>query len=69
MGMMYAWASPEYLLNKMSIEEIARYYEHGLAILNNKPSGPNKDKPNKKKFRNTYGDRIKTPEDKEGEVD
>lgn len=30
MGMMYAWATPEYLLDHMSIPQIMMYYEYGM---------------------------------------
>ncbi len=30
MGSMYSWATPEYLLNNMSIEQIMMYYNYGL---------------------------------------
>lgn len=36
MGTMYAWATPEYLLNHMSIEQILMYYEYGMEHEKNK---------------------------------
>lgn len=30
MGMMFAWATPNYLLDYMSIEEVFYYYDKGL---------------------------------------
>ena len=30
MGSMYAWATPDYLLKRMSIEQIFMYYDHGV---------------------------------------
>lgn len=30
MGVMYAWATPEYLLDGMSINQIMLYYEKGI---------------------------------------
>jgi len=62
MGMIYAWASPEYLLNKMSLEEIFFYFDWGTSLLTGKPAGVNKDKPNRKEFYKYYGDKIKRPE-------
>ncbi len=32
MGRMYAWATPEYLLDYMSLEEVFYYYDEGIAI-------------------------------------
>ncbi|MFW5981528.1 MAG: hypothetical protein ACOCRU_03015 [bacterium] len=61
MGMMFSWASPEYLLNKMTLEQIFMYYDHGLGILKGEPSGPNKDKPDLAGFNDAYGDKIKRP--------
>lgn len=29
-GAMYAWASPDYLLDHMSVEQILMYYEYGM---------------------------------------
>ncbi|MDG6245100.1 MAG: hypothetical protein QCH31_12065 [Methanolobus sp.] len=28
--MMYSWASPEYILDKMSLEQVMMYYEKGV---------------------------------------
>ena len=36
MGMMYSWATPEYLLDNMSIPQIMMYYEYGLEHEKNK---------------------------------
>lgn len=36
MGSMYAWATPEYLLDHMSIEQIFMYYEYGIEHEENK---------------------------------
>lgn len=36
MGSMYAWATPDYLLDYMSIEQIMMYYEYGLQHEKNK---------------------------------
>ena len=30
MGQMYAWATPKYLLDHMSIEEVFYYYDNGI---------------------------------------
>ena len=30
MGQMYAWATPDYLLNGMTLEEVFFYYDQGL---------------------------------------
>ncbi len=32
MGRMYAWATPEYLLDYMSLEEVFYYYDEGITI-------------------------------------
>ena len=63
MGMIFSWASPEYMLNKMTIEQIFMYYDHAIGIMTGKPSGPNKDKPNLQGFSDEYGDKIKRPEE------
>lgn len=36
MGSMYAWATPDYLLDHMSIEQILMYYDYGLQHEKNK---------------------------------
>lgn len=36
MGMMYSWATPEYLLDHMSIPQIMMYYEYGMEHEKNK---------------------------------
>lgn len=36
MGSMYAWATPEYLLDFMSLEQILMYYDYGLEHEENK---------------------------------
>lgn len=36
MGSMYAWATPEYLLKRMSLEQIFMYYDYGLEYEENK---------------------------------
>lgn len=36
MGNMYAWATPEYLLDHMTIEQIFMYYRYGLDYEKNK---------------------------------
>lgn len=36
MGSMYAWATPDYLLDNMNIEQILMYYEYGLDHERNK---------------------------------
>lgn len=36
MGSMYAWATPEYLLDCMSMEQILMYYEYGIEHEENK---------------------------------
>ena len=60
MGMVYPWASPEYLLNKMSLEQILFYYDWAKGLIEGKPAGVNKDKPDRQKFHEEYGDKIKT---------
>lgn len=32
MGSMYAWATPDYLLNRMTFEQVIMYYEYGIAF-------------------------------------
>lgn len=64
--MMYAWASPQYLLNEMSLEEIFFYFDWGYGLMTGKPAGINKNKPDKEKFQEIYGDKIKTPQKKGG---
>lgn len=66
MCMTYPFANPEYLLNKMTLEQIFFYFDHAYGILNGKPSGVNKNKPDKEKFHEKYGDKIKTPNKKGG---
>ncbi len=36
MGSMYAWATPDYLLDHMSIEQILMYYNYGIDHEKNK---------------------------------
>jgi len=36
MGSMYAWATPDYLLDNMSIPQIMMYYEYGMEHEKNK---------------------------------
>lgn len=36
LGNHYAWASPDYVLKKMSWNQVMAYYEHCIAHLNNK---------------------------------
>ncbi|MFS0820756.1 hypothetical protein [Bacillus sp. 1P02SD] len=36
MGSMYAWATPDHLLNNMSIEQILMYYDYGIEHETNK---------------------------------
>ncbi|MBU5214559.1 hypothetical protein [Heyndrickxia oleronia] len=36
MGSMYAWATPNYLLDHMSIDQILMYYDYGLEYEVNK---------------------------------
>ena len=62
MGMYFAWASPSYLLNEMSLEQILMYYDYLVGELTGKPAGPNKDTPDLQKFHEIYGDKIKTPD-------
>lgn len=33
MGMMYAWASPDYMLDAMSLDLIFMYYDYGVEAL------------------------------------
>ena len=58
MGMTYPWASPKYLLNEMSLEEIFFYYDWARGLIEGKPAGINKNKPNKEKFHKLYPDKI-----------
>jgi len=86
MGAMYAWATPDYLLDYMSFDQILLYYDYGLEHEENKSNilvsrmavglfgakekpDPRKRRrqvrdqtPDKKKFYEKYGDRIKRPE-------
>lgn len=36
MGSMYSWASPDYMLKHMSIEQIFMYYDYGIEFEKNK---------------------------------
>ena len=36
MGSMYAWATPDYLLNHMSLEQVLMYYDYGVEFEENK---------------------------------
>jgi hypothetical protein len=35
MGVMYAWAAPEYLLDRMSMQQVLLYYEKGIEAQKN----------------------------------
>lgn len=75
MGSMYAWATPDYMLDHMSIEQILMYYEYGIeheenkaTILTNKIAimfGAEEKKefkdqtPDRKAFYDHYGNVIK----------
>ena len=61
LGHHYSWASPTYLLNEMSIDQIFMYYDYMAEQLTGKPAGENKNKPDREKFHELYGDKIKTP--------
>lgn len=84
MGSMYAWATPEYLLNHMSLEQILMYYDYGVEFEEQRANvlthrlavgfgfvketpktrvrDRYNDKPDKQKFYELYGDRIKRSE-------
>ena len=66
--MNFSWASPDYLLDEMTLEQIFMYYDYMVAELTGEPekAGPNKNKPDLDKFHKTYGDKIKTPNRKGG---
>lgn len=82
MGLMYAWATPKYLLDYMTLEEVFFYYEKGAdfeelkaellvskiaeALEGKKNKKKDPEKPDKEKFYQYYGDYIKRP-DKGGE--
>ena len=38
MGIMYAWATKEYLLERMTFQQIVMYLNYGIDIKNPKPS-------------------------------
>lgn len=76
MGCMYAWATPEYLLDYMSLEQIFLYYDNGLEFeqwkaviflnevgkaLEGKQELETGSRPDKEKFYKLYGDKIKRP--------
>jgi len=65
LGMHFAWASPKYLLNEMSLEEIFMFYNYLVEELTGeKVEDKNNDTPDLKGFRNKYGNRIKTPNER-----
>lgn len=87
-GSMYAWATPDYMLDHMSLEQVLMYYDYGVEFEENKATiltnriavglfGAKEkpktrvrdrynDKPDKQKFYELYGDRIKRPEGGKG---
>jgi len=67
--MNFGWASPDYLLNQMSLPTIFMYYDYMVGELTGEPEkhGPEADKPNREKFHEIYGDKIKTPDRKGAE--
>lgn len=83
MGQMYAWATPEYMLDKMTLEEVFFYYEQGInfeeikaelvvaklgeALEGKKKNKQTNDKPDKQKFYEYYGDSIERPDKGGGE--
>lgn len=78
---MFAWATPEHLLDYMSIEEVFYWYDKGLrfeefkakilvGVISEAMEDPKNrkktskgDKPDKKAFYSTYGDKIERPGD------
>jgi hypothetical protein len=61
MGMMYAWASPDYMLDHMSLDMILMYYDYGNGIMTGRPAGPLKNMPDLAAFNRYYGNMIKRP--------
>jgi hypothetical protein len=61
MGHYYPWARPDYMLNEMSLPLILMYYDYMAEAITGKPAGPNKNKPDLRGFRRTYGSKIITP--------
>lgn len=60
--MMYAWASPDYLLDHMTIEQIFLYYDQGIKLLNGTAKSPIRfTSPDLAGFNRAYGNRIKRP--------
>jgi len=57
LGHYYAWASPNYLLDRCSIEQIFLYYEYMVAALTGKPV--NRDRPDLNKLHACYPDLAK----------
>jgi hypothetical protein len=62
MGMIYAWASPEYLLEHMTLRQIFYFYDQGISLLSGKPARNSMPQtPDLEGFNKLYGDVIKRP--------
>ena len=59
MGVLYSWATKEYLLEKMSFGQIAMYLQHGIEI---KWGKPQKGKP--KTAKEKTADELRAERDK-----